>query len=491
VRNALLAAAAASIVLAVAGPAAANGRFPASNQLLFSPSNGQLVIERTTFGILRSYDYGTTWSWLCEDSLGLPPTSNEDPSLALCKNNTLLAGLSLGLEVSPDTGCSWSTQGGGLAGQLVKDLDIPPGTPDTALAITSTFEPDAGTDGGQGYTQNIFTSTDDGAHWTITGAIDPAATVTTLEVAPTDPQRIYVSAYRGEGMARTVSIFVSANAGQTWTEHPITQLDPNTETAVYIAAVDPNNEDLVYVRSAGASRLFVTSNGASTFQVAFALPESDQMLGFALSQDGSKVFLGGANTGLFSASATDLQFTSVLQHEPDGGTRMIHVQCLATHGADLWACSDEPSGFIAGVSQDDGVTFTAKLHLTTIAGPAACPASTTSAICTETDVDAAIPYNPFGSLCTNLGACYDAGPPQPLQLACDEAGACASTSSSSGGGSGGGSGSGSGGGDAGTGGSGSPGKSSCGCSVVGGSGAAGALVGVGVALLAVRRRRRR
>jgi MYXO-CTERM domain-containing protein len=488
-RNALLAAAAASIALAVATPAAANGRFPASNQILFSPSNTQLVMERTTFGVLRSYDYGTTWSWLCEDALGLPPTSNEDPSLALCENNTLLAGLSLGLEVSTDTGCSWTTQGGGLAGQLVKDLDIPPSAPDTALAITSTFEPDAGADGGQGYTQHIFTSTNDGVSWTVTGTIDPAATVTTLEVAPTDLQRIYVSAYRGEGAARTVSIFASTNGGQTWTEHPITQLDPNTETAVYIAAIDPNNEDLVYIRSAGASRLFVTADGASTFQVAFTLPESDEMLGFALSQDGSKVFLGGANTGLFSASATDLQFTSVLQHEPDGGTRMIHVQCLATHGADLWACSDEPSGFIAGVSQDDGVTFTPKLHLTTIAGPVSCPAGTTSSVCTETDVDAEIPYNPFGSLCSNLGACYDAGPPLPLQLACDEAGACPSTSSS--GGSGGGSGSGSGGGDAGSSGSGAPGKSACGCSVVGGGGAASALVGVGVALVAARRRRRR
>jgi MYXO-CTERM domain-containing protein len=487
VRNALLRSAAASIVLAVASPAAANGRFPASNQLLFSPTNSQLVIERTTFGILRSYDAGTTWSWLCEDALGLPPTSNEDPSLALCKNDTLLSGLSLGLLVSPDTGCSWTTQGGPLAGQLVKDLDVPPTAPDTALAVTSTFAPDAGVDGGEGYTQHVFTSTDDGTTWAITGTIDPQATVTTLEVAPTDPMRIYVSAYRGQGMARTASIFVTTDGGTTWTEHP-TPLDPNTETAVYIAAIDPTNEDLVYVRSAGSSRLFVTTDGASTFQVAFSL--QDQMLGFALSQDGSKVFLGGANTGLFSASASDLKFTSVLQKEPDGGTRMIHVQCLATHGADLWACSDEPSGFIAGVSQDDGVTFTPKLHLTTIAGAAQCPAGTTSAICTETDNDADIPYNPFGSLCSNLGACYDAGPPQALQLACEEAGACGSGSSGGGSGSSGG-GSSSGSGDAGPGGSAAPSKSSCGCSVVGGGSAAGAFVGLGVAFLALRRRRRR
>ncbi|MGD0528531.1 MAG: MYXO-CTERM sorting domain-containing protein, partial [Polyangiaceae bacterium] len=175
---------------------------------------------------------------------------------------------------------------------------------------------------------------------------------------------------------------------------------------------------------------------------------------------------------------------------PDGGTRMIHVQCLATNGNDLWACSDEPSGFIAGVSEDDGVTFTPKLHLTTIDGPVQCPAGSTSAICTETDNDADIPYNPFGSLCSNLGACYDAGPPQALQLACDEAGACGSGSSSSGGGSG--STSSSGGGDGGSGDASSTAKSSCGCSVVGGGGAAGvALAGAGVVLLAARRRRRR
>ena len=35
--------------------------------------------------------------------------------------------------------------------------------------------------------------------------------MTTLEVAPTDSQRIYVSAYRGEGAARTVSIFASTD----------------------------------------------------------------------------------------------------------------------------------------------------------------------------------------------------------------------------------------------------------------------------------------
>lgn len=482
-RPVFLAAAAAACVLAAAPAASANGRFPASNALLFSPSNSQLVILRTTFGILPSYDYGTTWTWLCEDALGLGPIAIEDPNLGLTKTNALIAGLSLGLEVSPDTGCSWTTVGGPLAGQLVKDIVVRPDTPDTILAVTSTYGPDAGADGGAGYAQAVFSSTNDGAQWNPIGTIDPSATVTTIEVAASDPQRIYVSTFRGENAQRTTSIFVSTNGGQSFTEH-LTPFDPTTEAAVYIAAVDPNDADLIYVRSEGSSRLFVSNDGAQTFTVAFSL--QDQMEGFALSQDGSKVYLGGPNTGLYLASSADLQFKQVSS---------IHVQCLATHGANLWACSDEPSGFIAGVSQDDGTSFTPKLHLTTIAGPKSCPPNTTSGqICTTTDYDASVPYNPFGSLCTSFGACYDAaGPVQPLTLACDEAGACgpSASGSSSGGGSGGSSsGESASGGDGGT--PPAEGKSGgCGCSVVGGGGAAGALFGLGLAAIAARRRRSR
>jgi MYXO-CTERM domain-containing protein len=218
------------------------------------------------------------------------------------------------------------------------------------------------------------------------------------------------------------------------------------------------------------------------------------MKGFALSPDGSKVYAGGPNVGLYVASSADLQFKSVPEQLPDGGTRTVHVQCLAARGNELWACSDEPSGFIVGTSTDDGVTFAAKLHLTTIAGAAACPNGTTSSYCTSTDVDADPPYNPFGSLCTNLGVCFDGGATYPLSEACVEAGVCDFGPSSSGGsGSGGGSGGGDGGGTGDGGATTQPGgsKSSCGCAVVGGGGTAGALAALALATLALRRRRAR
>jgi photosystem II stability/assembly factor-like uncharacterized protein len=461
-------------VLAVPSPAAANGRFPAANQIVFSPSDPNLVFLRTTFGILRSTDGGLTWAWLCEDMLGLGPASSEDPSLALTETGTLVAGLSLGLKVSADQGCDWTTIGGELTGQHIEDLDVRPNAPDRVLAITSTYERDAGVDGGSGYLQQIYESTDDGATWAVIGAIDPSATVQTIEAAASDPQRIYVSAFRGFTQ-RTTSLFVSTDGAKTWTERP-TPFDPSTETAVYIAAVDPQNADRIYVRSNGnAGRLMVTSDAGMTFQIALEL--GDQMEGFALSPDGSKVYVGGPNRGLYMASTADLMFQPIGKPLADG-TRGPHVQCLATHGADLWACSDEPSGFIAGVSQDDGATFAPRLHLATIAGVASCPAGATSTMCTSFDYDASPPYDPFLALCTNLGTCEFGDASYPLSGACAEAGACSTSVA-----------------DAGT--TGDAGdapaglaQSSCHCSAVAGGGAGGAL-STAVAALAIARRRRR
>jgi MYXO-CTERM domain-containing protein len=507
VRHAFLAAAAAAGILAVATSARANGRFPQSNQILFSPTLPGLIIVRNTFGITISKDSGNSWYWLCEDTLGLPPTSNEDPFLGLTNNNAIVVGLSApnGLQVSDDIGCNWTKQGGPLAGQTIKDLVVHQENTHIVDTITNTYDSSL-VDGSGGYAHMLFETTDDGATWTAFGTqIDPSADVTTIEVAPSDPNRLYVSAFRGQGPTRTSSLFVSEDHGMTWTEHA-TPLNPAVETAVYVGGVDPMNADLVYLRSEGLSRLFVSSDGGQTFQVAFA-KLTGQMLGFALSPDGSKVYIGSVEDGLFVGDRATLTFVNT--------NPRIHVQCLATAGTDLWACSDEPSCFVAGVSHDDGKTFTAKMHLLSIQAPIQCSANATAAMCSgSTDAGSM----PFPSLCANVGACYgvDAAPVLPLTSTCSCSGACDPAnpyydaaakcpivandaslycplddggdagpggSSSSGGASGS-----SGGSEGGGGGGGS--SKSCGCDVVGGGGALGFLAAAGLGLVAARRRRR-
>lgn len=501
-RHAFLAAAAAAGILAATTPARANGRFPQSNQILFSPTQPSWIVVRNTFGLTISKDSGASWYWLCEDTLGLPTTSNEDPFFGLTSNNTLVAGLSLGLQVSPDTGCNWTVEGGPLAGQLVKDLVVHKDNPHIVDTITNTYSPMLD-DGGGGYGHGLFETTDDGASWTAFGTqIDPTQDVTTIEVAPSDPNRIYVSSFVGQGAMRTSWLYVSKDHGMTWTAHQ-TPLDTTHETAIYIGGVDPMNEDLVYLRTEGLSRLIVSSDGGQTFQIAFA-KLTGQMLGFALSQDGSKVYLGSVEDGLFVGDRQTLTFVNT--------NPQIHVQCLTTQGTDLWACSDEPSCFVAGVSHDDGKTFTAKMHLLSIQGPIQCAPNATAAMCSgATDAGSL----PFPSLCAQVGACYgaDASPLLPLTSTCNCSGSCDPTnpyydaavkcpiigndaalfcpldadggdagqgSSSSGGSSGGGGGGGGGG---------STTKSSCGCDIVGGGGAFGFLAAAALGAVAARRRR--
>ncbi len=401
--------------------AAANGRYPASTQVVFSTDSADpaLVVVRTTYGLLVSRDGGATWRWVCEDALGVPSVSVEDPSIALTANDALLVGLFEGLEVSQDAsggaahalGCDFGCVGGPLAGQSIVDLAGVPGSPHTALALSSTYVWD---DAGDNATLDtrVWHTPDDGVDWSQVGAaFDPTVSVTTLDVAASDPRRLYLSGTRAFGAGRTASLFVSTDGGGTWTERPL-PFDPATEVSVYIGAVDPRDADRVYVRSSGVSRLFVTSDAGQSFEVPLAL--TGQMLGFALSADGTEVYAGSIEDGLLVGSAAGVA-ADVAGALAFRKTSSIHVQCLATRGPALWACSDTTSGFSVGVSVDDGATFTPKLRdlgesglsspvacAPNAEGPFACGATANASQCTgET----------YESVCTLLGGCGpDAGP---------------------------------------------------------------------------------
>jgi hypothetical protein len=135
-----------------------------------------------------------------------------------------------------------------------------------------------------------------------------------------------------------------------------------------------------------------------SFQVPLAL--KGQMLGFAIAADGSKVYAGSIEDGLL-----------VAPRGADGGLAFhkassIPVQCLASHGSELWACSSPASGFFVGVSIDEGAHFTARVPLADLPrpvtcaldpqGPFACGAGANASQCSgET----------FQAECATLGGC--------------------------------------------------------------------------------------
>lgn len=484
--------AAAAIILLAAPAALANGRFPASNQIVFSPTNENIVIGRATWAILPSTDNGKTWGYLCEEALALPnAVSFEDPELGLTYNNALVAGLdtpTVGLDVSNDLGCNWNCIGGPLTHQAVADivvrLDSLPGasSPDAGstshqvLALIDTFGTtfDAGAlDAGT--LSQVFQSLDDGATWgelgTLIDGTDATLAVATIDVAANDPARLYVSGTRGYGTGKTASLFVSSDSGANWTEYPVPGFDPTLENQIFIGGVDPADEDRVYLRSTslqggGASRLYVygVTDGGPAVQLvkSFTIPPpmnsatalTGELLGFALSPDGSTVYIGTIESGLWRASRADLTFKQV--------NPKVHVQCLAarqtTTGPELWACADEATGFIFGKSTDDGATFKPLMTtITSTSGLVACSASgQTSAAC-FTDANASTcscsGYQSYCSTIELVNAC----------LGCGQDGAPPPASR----------------------------NARCGCSIVGGGGAAGFVAGCSIMAIALRRRRGR
>src|SRR5262249_20609696 len=155
--------------------------------------------------------------------------------------------------------------------------------PSHAVAITST-----GAKNGSFHVILVETQ-DDGATFTQAGtALDTALLAATVEVAPSNPDRVYVSGLFGMNFEGAIAR--TDDRGKTWSLLPF---DLKGGSGVYIGAVDPANPDRLWARvdGADADTLYVSDDGAQTWSdVATTM---GQMLGFALSPDGKQVAIGG------------------------------------------------------------------------------------------------------------------------------------------------------------------------------------------------------
>lgn len=358
------------------GAALANGRFPASNALHFSASDPDLVILRVTFGLLVSHDRGKTFRWTCEQSVGF--SGNEDPMYTVTPSNVVIASTYEGITKTTDQACDWSTladPASGLAKQVFIDLAANPNDGKDIIVFSSTY--DRQDDAGNiVFASKLWETKDEGTSWArVGGAIDPELLGYTLDLTKSDPNRLYISATKNPGTADSVAyLLASKDHGTLWDELAIPFLDG--ETGLYIAAVDPTNAERVYLRTANdvskPSRLLLreapADGGPATVRTLYT--GVAELVGFALSPAGDKIYIGGPQDGLLVANTTDFAF-----HKRSS----VEVQCLALTSAGVWACSSETSGFIVGLSTDDGTTFAPLAHFCDIQGPLTCAAGSTSA----------------------------------------------------------------------------------------------------------------
>jgi MYXO-CTERM domain-containing protein len=441
----------------------ANGRLPTAHEIVFSPTDPGFVVIEATFGLFLSQDTGASFGWVCEPAIGYPSTLSLDPPIGITPTS-VLAGTPYGVSVSADRGCSWQFT---LTAKIA-DIVVRRDDPHSALALASSYS--GRTDaGGSGYLTQVFATHNDGASWTQQGiAVEPDVAVETIDIAPGDPNTIYIGGARtllgADGsIDRTGIVLASTNGGASYvaTEIPL-NLPLEFESSAFVSAVDPNTPQRVYVRisqsttslaTSNVDRLLVSDDGAATFRTVYqatgALP------GFALSSDGSKVFVGDSVSGVLLAAATPVDSGAPYSFAQRSSAI---VQCLTWSAGNLYACTPQPQNPYLkelAVSTNDGLTFSPVFRFGCVSGSLAC-GSVAGTCSTE-----------FASVQALVGGCSDGGGPADASApdsSVSDVDATAETSR--------------------------PRASSCGCEAGGAAGAGGGLSAIGLFVATVLRRRR-
>jgi MYXO-CTERM domain-containing protein len=353
-------------LLAPRRAAYANGRFPAAQHVVIGPgASSDVIALRVTFGLILSTDGGRTFRWMCEEGLYVPfvPRLEFDPPIELSARRAVVFGYEIGIRYLTDTCKAEDVRE--VRSRSFSDLTSDP-TGRILYAVEDT----------EGMPGAVYRG--DGDNDTPTFARQGSGVrgvrFDTIEVAPSNPMRLYLS-------ARSIpdelpSLYRSDDGGVTLT--PLPRMGELADS-LWVSGVDPRDPDTLYVRAARGldTELRRSRDGGRTFQRVLTLPEP--MLGFALSDDGRTVWVGSASGGL-------------LRSEDGGDTfRVVHrlpIMCLRQHAGALYACSEWTlQGFILGRSRDRGDTFEPVLQVTDEArflGPGTCASPSEGAmICAE------------------------------------------------------------------------------------------------------------
>ena len=348
--------------------AEANGRPPGTSTITFQPGRESTVYAGMSFGLLISKDNGATWSWMCEDAL--PYGGMYDPDYALLDSGTVFATTFDGLKENRD-GCVYGPTVLAPPGPDLKFFSTITRGPDNALYVASSDPTDS----------KIYKSTDEGV--TFPTSSNPGVLgewYLTLEVAPSDATRLYLTSFRfvqgPNGTEKRFFLYKSTDGAMTWTSLPVTDFTLKSNSQLEIVGIAKTNADLVYARvvledNAMSDAIYKSTNGGANWTRIYGMPAS---LAFVVRANGHLVVATKA-TGSFLSTDQGSTWSPL--------TGAPHINCLAENRAgEVWACTQNYGA--AGVPKDgygimkstDLVTWSPLLRYEDITAPVACAETT-------------------------------------------------------------------------------------------------------------------
>jgi hypothetical protein len=351
---------------AVSGSAGANGRPPGTSSIHFRRGMESHVIAGMTFGLVTSRDGGASWQWVCEDAIGYG--GMYDPDYELTASGALFATTFDGIQESRD-GCRFEARQGKAFVSVVAQ------GPSGALFRAAA---DNATPTSQGDSK-IYRSDDDGMTWPV--ASSPGIMNDwwqTLEVAPSDGRRVYLSGYRfepppgGGANIKKFLLFRSDDAGVTWRELPVAALATRPNSTIDIVGISYQDPNRVYARvtlvdNNVADRVYRSDDGGVTW-----VPIRDQptAIRFLVRRSGEIVVATLANG---AERSSDHGVTWVPLASPP------HINCLAESATgEVWACTQNygsmaaPSDGAGIMKSRDLATWTPVLRYQDLDRPVSC-----------------------------------------------------------------------------------------------------------------------
>lgn len=229
--------------------ARANTRWPQSVGVHLQRGSDQTILLNTTFGLLISRDRGATFAWVCEEAIGY--SGMYDPDYGVVEDGSIFATTFNGLRVSRDGGCTWETIAGPLENHFVEDIDLGPGGEIWVSTASN------------GMPNNVYRSTDNGQTFVPRNLEHTTAWWSSIKVAPSDGQRLYVAGYfvaqelKDGGVSEPRALFYrSDDGGASWQELALTGVQFGDRPRFMLLGIDPNNADVVFGRAVDANGYF-------------------------------------------------------------------------------------------------------------------------------------------------------------------------------------------------------------------------------------------